>query len=93
MVAGNRFDRCLTPMGTVPISVIYGFNYPVDQKKGNSSNIPRRGAEVIPVTKPSQKSSAWPSSLSSRQTLHTQEIYRARTEVDFIIKIIDKMPF
>ena len=22
----KRFDRCLTPMGTVPISVIYGYN-------------------------------------------------------------------
>ena len=27
-----RFDRCLTPMGTVPISVIYGFRYSGDTR-------------------------------------------------------------
>ena len=27
-----RFDRCLTPMGTVPISVIYGFRYTGDTR-------------------------------------------------------------
>ena len=25
-----RFERCKTPMGTVPISVIMGFDYPLD---------------------------------------------------------------
>ena len=26
----GRFERCKTPMGTVPISVIMGFDYPLD---------------------------------------------------------------
>ena len=26
----DRFERCKTPMGTVPISVIMGFDYPLD---------------------------------------------------------------
>eukprot|EP00092_Neocalanus_flemingeri_P057623 GFUD01068532.1.p1 GENE.GFUD01068532.1~~GFUD01068532.1.p1 ORF type:complete len:167 (+),score=22.89 GFUD01068532.1:34-534(+) len=89
MEGRNRFDRCLTPMGTVPISVIYGFNYPVNENKNISSNIPRRGAEIIPDTKtarmssawPSSLGSAWPSSITSRQDLYTKESYRARAEL------------
>ena len=28
----QRFDRCKTPMGSVPISVIMGFDYPLGVK-------------------------------------------------------------
>ena len=30
-----RFERCKTPMGTVPISVIMGFDYPLDPHQVN----------------------------------------------------------
>lgn len=62
---GSRFDRCLTPMGTVPISVIYGFNYPVGEGKRSKSPpslamaTPKRGTAMT-STAP-----AWPSSLST----------------------------
>ena len=64
----SRFDRCLTPMGTVPISVIYGFSYPVGKGRTpppptspTSLTSPSRGAtsRAVPV---------WPSSLSSHQS-------------------------
>ena len=65
----QRFDRCLTPMGTVPISVIYGFHYPVNKRSRTpptanpSDSVPRRGAATSRPAAP-----AWPSSLASSRT-------------------------
>ena len=65
----QRFDRCLTPMGTVPISVIYGFHYPVNKRSRTpptanpSDSVPRRGAATSRSAAP-----AWPSSLASSRT-------------------------
>ena len=56
MANRDRFERCLTPMGTVPISVIYGYSYPVNEVAPKTvSATPKRGEQKIP---------AWPSSLS-----------------------------
>ena len=68
----RRFDRCLTPMGTVPISVIYGFKYPVDKKSKTPPDLlsktaaPVRGAAALSSTVSSSRAApAWPSSLAS----------------------------
>jgi len=34
----NRFERCKTPMGSVPISVIMGFEYPLEDASGRGEN-------------------------------------------------------
>ena len=61
----RRFDRCLTPMGTVPISVIYGFKYPMDKKSKTPPDLlksaPQRGAAAAVTS----SSPSWPSSLYS----------------------------
>ena len=75
-------------MGTVPISVIYGFKYTAEVhtaevNKVKSSNIPKRGEEVTHA-KTNHLSSAWPSSLSPSQPSTKpleQDRYRARQEV------------
>ena len=36
----QRFDRCKTPMGSVPISVIMGFDYPLGNIISNYSISP-----------------------------------------------------
>ena len=66
MTERSRFDRCLTPMGTVPISVIYGFNYPVG--KVRTPPPPPQPATTSQTISPSRGASrpvpVWPSSLS-----------------------------
>ena len=61
----GRFDRCLTPMGTVPISVIYGFHYP----SGKRSPAPASQSPQSPVSPPArgagQQVPVWPSCLAS----------------------------
>ena len=63
-------------MGTVPISVIYGYSYPIEKSAAATAaepvagSGPRRGAELLPVS----RAAVWPSSLAKQQT--------ARTEVD-----------
>jgi len=77
----SRLERCLTPMGTVPISSIYGFNYTaqLDEENLNSQNsyqAPKRGAvvkesevkvETSPCWPSSLPTSSWPSSLPARR--------------------------
>ena len=60
MTERSRFDRCLTPMGTVPISVIYGFNYPV----GKGRTPPPPPQTISPSRGASRPVPVWPSSLS-----------------------------
>ena len=62
MVVNQRFDRCLTPMGTVPISVIYGFNYPVG--KGRTPQPATTSQTISPSRGASRPVPVWPSSLS-----------------------------
>ena len=38
----QRFERCKTPMGSVPISVIMGFDYPLGQVTSREDNEERR---------------------------------------------------
>ena len=61
----GRFDRCLTPMGTVPISVIYGFQYP----GGKRSPAPASQSPQSPASPPArgagQQVPVWPSCLAS----------------------------
>merc|ERR1712183_1004581 len=66
----SRLERCLTPMGTVPISSIYGFNYTaqLDEENlasQNSIQAPKRGAIVKESKVKVESSPSWPSSLPS----------------------------
>ena len=45
-----RFDRCLTPMGTVPISVIYGFRYSGDTRSVVSIRAVNESSRSFTVT-------------------------------------------
>ena len=62
MTERSRFDRCLTPMGTVPISVIYGFNYPVG--KTRTPPPPTTSQTISPSRGATRPVPVWPSSLS-----------------------------
>ena len=63
-------------MGTVPISVIYGYSYPIEKSAAATAaepaagSGPRRGAELLPAS----RAAVWPSSLTQQQP--------AKTEVD-----------
>jgi len=53
----SSFGRSRTPMGTVPISVIYGYKYPL-------SPIPNKTTSTPPYSRKS--TAAWPSSLTNK---------------------------
>merc|ERR1712038_284680 len=66
----SRLERCLTPMGTVPISSIYGFSYPDQPEKedltpSNSNQAPKRGTIVVEAKSKIETTPNWPSSLPS----------------------------
>merc|ERR1712038_284165 len=66
----SRLERCLTPMGTVPISSIYGFSYPDQPEKedltpSNSNQAPKRGTVVVEAESKIETTPSWPSSLPS----------------------------
>ena len=60
-----RFDRCLTPMGTVPISVIYGFKYVEDKQRSPAG--PSQTSLTAPSRGTTRPAPVWPSGLSSRR--------------------------
>jgi len=71
----QRFDRCKTPMGSVPISVIMGFDYPLD----STTEIGGRG-EL-------NSRSSYKSNYSLPQTSHFNTNYIEDTKVKSIINI------
>ena len=91
MVVNQRFDRCLTPMGTVPISVIYGFNYPVGEGK-KSKSPPTIQSSTTSPTRGAVASPAWPSSLSTFR--HQAEVKNAaQASADCSIFWFDALAF
>ena len=62
MDSRSRFHRSRTPMGTVPISVICGFNYPLSPGETRPKTSYTQTSPMLSI-----KKKAWPSSLGSRQ--------------------------
>ena len=56
----NSFHRTKTPMGTVPISVIHGFKYPLSPGEMRSQACYTQTSPLMKI-----KESIWPSSLGS----------------------------
>ena len=54
MTSRSRFYRSKTPMGTVPISVIYGYKYPLSPAEF-------RKPSLITTVQPEPVTRAWPS--------------------------------
>ena len=78
MMERSRFDRCLTPMGTVPISVIYGFNYPVGKGRTpppTTSSSSTTTAMMSPSRGATRPVPVWPSSLSSQSPQAGREVH------------------
>ena len=90
MLDRSRFDRCLTPMGTVPISVIYGFSYPVGKGRSSppptsttsptspaSTNVQRMSPSRGATSRPAP---VWPSSLCSPRSERERKMKSAVPE-------------
>lgn len=73
----NRFERCKTPMGSVPISVIMGFDYPLEDASGRGENsVMTRDRNQESSFKTNYDSSYSSSYYTTQQAATTKQSYR-----------------